>query len=373
MHGDADTMVSVIVPIYNVEKYLDQCLDSIEAQTHKNLEILCINDGSTDGSRDIISSHAARDPRVVLVDKANGGYGQGCNMGLKLAKGDWISIIEPDDWIEPTMYEEMLAFAEGFPEQIDIVKTPWTDICNWDDPAKQAPRASVMQGVVKTSQRPFTIGEEPVLIEFHPSIWSAIYRRGFLAEKGITFPEFPGAGWADNPFLIETMCQAAGIVYLDKPFYNYRCDLPGSTKNHKTPEAVARPFDRWEDMLAIIKRLGITDPRILQAHYIRGINYSFGAIYDDGWDNPIVQERVKKCFGEMDPELILSVPNLAPHRKKFFCEVLGLPKPKIDYPAWWAHLLRLTGTTIKNDGLVRFAGRVKRAVIPTEPTHVDEA
>ena len=104
MHGDSQSLVSVIVPIYNVEKYLDQCLDSIEAQTHKNIEVLCINDGSTDGSPDIIRAHAAGDPRVVMVDKANGGYGQGCNMGLRLAKGDWISIVEPDDWIEPTMY-----------------------------------------------------------------------------------------------------------------------------------------------------------------------------------------------------------------------------------------------------------------------------
>lgn len=368
MHGDSKSLVSVIVPIYNVEKYLDQCLRSIEAQTHKNIEILCINDGSTDGSPDIIRAHAAADPRVVMVDKANGGYGQGCNMGLRMAKGDWISIIEPDDWIDPGMYADMLAFADSFAETLDIVKTPWTDIRYWDDPDREAPFPSTMQGEIKTSTRPITVGEEPKLISQHPSIWSAIYRKGFLDEKGIRFPEYPGAGWADNPFLIETMCQAKAIVYLDKPYYNYRSDLEGSTLNHKTVEAIVRPFDRWEDMLAIIKRLGITDKRILRAHCQRGINYSFGAIHDDGWDNPHVRERVTKCFHEMDPELVLSIDDIAPHRKKFYCDVMGLPKPKINYPAWWAHLVKMTGTTLKNEGPAKVLKRVGRVLKPTEPT-----
>ena len=370
MHGDSQSLVSVIVPIYNVEKYLDQCLDSIEAQTHKNLEVLCINDGSTDGSPDIIRAHAAADPRVVLVDKANGGYGQGCNMGLRLAKGDWVSIIEPDDWIEPTMYEDMLAFADGFDARIDIVKTPWTDIRYWDDPAKQAPYPSTMTGEIPTSTAPITVADQPKLISMHPSIWSAIYRKCFLTEKNITFPEYPGAGWADNPFLVETMCQAEAIVYLDKEYYNYRCDLPGSTKNHKTADAVARPFDRWDDMYDIMKRVGVTDKRVWQAHDLRGLNYCFGAIYDDGWDNEIVRDRVQKCFAKLDPELVLSMDDVAPHRKKFYCEVMGLPKPKINYPVWWAHLAKMTGSTLKYEGVGRFIQRVGRATFfKTEPTH----
>ena len=371
MTNNPDALVSIVVPIYNASKYLDQCLDSIQNQTHKNLEIICINDGSKDNSLEIIQAHAAADPRIVVVDKVNEGYGVGCNTGLGMARGEWFSVIEPDDWIELGMYQDMLDFAAGFEAQLDIVKTPWTDIRNWDDPAKQAPYPSTMQGEIPTSTAPITVGDQPKLISMHPSIWSAIYRTEFLRENKIKFPTYPGAGWADNPFLIETMCQAKAIVYLDKPYYNYRCDLPNSTKNHKTEEAIVRPFDRWDDMLAILKRLNVTDPRILQAHDLRGINYSFGAIFDDGWDNPLVQERVKKCFSEMDPELVLSIDELAPHRKKFFCEVMGLPKPKINYPAWWAHLLKMTGSTLKHEGVGRFVQRVGRATFfKTEPTHV---
>lgn len=327
MRDDSKALVSVIVPIYNTEKFLDQCLSSIEAQTHENIEVLCINDGSTDGSRDIIVAHAERDSRVRLVDKENGGYGQGCNLGLSLAKGEWVSIIEPDDWIEPGMYADMLSFAAGFDETIDIVKTPWTDVRYWNDPAKQMLHTSTMKGHVKTSVKPFTIAEETTLIEMHPSIWSALYRRVFLKEKGIRFPEYPGAGWADNPFLIETMCQASAIVYLDKAYYNYRCDLPGSTRNHKTAEAITRPFDRWVDMMKVIERLGITDERILKAHYLRGFNYTFGAIYDDGWDNPLVKEGAKRVFSMMRPELVAEIPNLAPHRKEFSTTSWGFLRP----------------------------------------------
>lgn len=366
MRNDSQALVSVIVPIYNVEKYLDQCLDSIEVQTHRNIEVLCINDGSTDGSPDIIRAHAEKDPRVRMVDKKNGGYGEGCNMGLDLAKGEWVSIIEPDDWIDPTMYEDMLAFASSFEETIDIVKTPWTDICDWDNPKKQHPRESTMTHYLQTSRRPFTIAEQTALIEMHPSIWSAIYRRDFLNERHIRFIPFPGAGWADNPFLIETMCQAKAIIYLDRAYYNYRCDLKDSTRNHKTAEAVTRPFDRWIDMMGVITRLGITDERILKAHYLRGFNYTFGAIYDDGWDNPLVKEGAHRVFSMMRPELVAEIPNLAPHRKKFFYDVMGLPLPKFSRAPWRRHLVRQIGRTIRREGPLAVALKAKRVFLPEE-------
>ena len=357
MTNDPQALVSIVVPIYNASKYLDQCLDSIQNQTHKNLEIVCINDGSKDNSLEIIQAHAASDPRIVVVDKANEGYGTGCNKGLELAHGEWFSVIEPDDWIELGMYQDMLDFASGFDAKIDIVKTPWTDICCWDDPKTQYAARSIMQGRVKTSTEPFTIAENPVLMELHPSIWSAIYRTEFLREKNIKFPTYPGAGWADNPFLVETLCQAEAIVYMDTPYYNYRCDLPGSTLNHATDEAVARPFDRWIDMMHIIDRLGITDTRILAAHYVRGFNYTFGAIHDDGEDNPVVQAKAAEVFAMMDPDLVLSIRNIAPYRKRYFFKVRGLPVPKISNKPWYEHLMSETKLTLKNEGVRRFVQR----------------
>ena len=124
----SELLVSVIVPIYNAGPFLEQCLDSIVGQTHKDLEILLLNDGSTDDSLATMQRYAAQDGRIKVIDKQNQGYGATCNRGLKEATGTWISIVEPDDWIEPGMYADMLAFAEKFTEQgtpLDIAKTPY--------------------------------------------------------------------------------------------------------------------------------------------------------------------------------------------------------------------------------------------------------
>ena len=366
MSNESQGLVSVIVPVYNAQAYLAQCLRSICDQTHPEIEVLCINDGSTDDSPQILKSFAAADPRVRVIDKPNGGYGQGCNLGLRLARGTWVSIIEPDDWIEPDMYESMLRFVAGFPELPDIVKTPWTDVHNWDDPAAQTPHPSPMVHRLRTSTRSFTLAEHPVLIELHPSIWSAIYRRDFLEVNGIRFIEYPGAGWADNPFLMETMCQAKAIVYLDRPFYNYRCDLPGSTLNHATDEAVSRPFDRWLDMLGVIERLGVTDERIIMAHYVRGFNYTFGAIHDDGWDNPVVRRGTREVFSRMDPDLVARIPDLSPQRRRFFYEVMDLPVRSGPRLAWWRHLAHEAVCTLRAEGPARVLVRAWHLLTRTE-------
>lgn len=106
-----EQLVSAIVPIYNAEPFLNQCLKSISSQTHKNLEIICLNDGSTDESLSIMQAHAAQDSRMRVIDKPNQGYGATCNRGIEEASGQWIAVVEPDDWIEPGMYAGMLAFA----------------------------------------------------------------------------------------------------------------------------------------------------------------------------------------------------------------------------------------------------------------------
>lgn len=353
--------VSVIVPIFNVDKFLTQCLDGIVSQSYKNLEIICVNDGSTDSSLSIIKSFASADNRFIVIDKKNEGYGAGCNQGIAMATGDWISIVEPDDWIEPTMYQDMLEFASSF-DSVDIVKTPWIDITNWDDPQIQGTRRCPFKGKIKTSRSCFSVADNPILLECHPSIWSAIYRKNFLLEHGIRFMEIPGAGWADNPFLIETLCQTSRIVYLDKAYYNYRCDLPGSTLNHTSDLAVSRPFDRWDDMLEIIKRLDIVDSRILSAHYIRGFNYAYGAIADDGWENAIVQDRTYKMFNSMNPEIVASISEISPSRKKFFFKIRGEECPSISKTSWVCHLFKEAFITLKYDGVASVVRRAAKMV-----------
>ena len=104
--------VSIIVPTYNVEMYLDQCMESLQRQTLKDIEIICVNDGSKDHSLEIMQRYAADDPRIVIIDKENGGYGKAMNVGLDRATGEYIGILEPDDYVPLNMYEDLYQAAK---------------------------------------------------------------------------------------------------------------------------------------------------------------------------------------------------------------------------------------------------------------------
>ena len=99
--------ISVIVPVYNVEKYIKKCLDTIISQTFSDIEIICVNDGSTDSSRKILEEYKNKDSRIIIIDKKNGGLSSARNAGMKVAMGEYISFIDSDDWIEETMLEKL--------------------------------------------------------------------------------------------------------------------------------------------------------------------------------------------------------------------------------------------------------------------------
>jgi len=106
--------ISIIIPIYNVEKYLARCLDSVISQTYKNLEIILVNDGSKDNSLKICKNYQKRDSRIIIIDKINEGVSVARNTGIEAANGKYIGFVDPDDWIEPVMYENMYNTIEKY-------------------------------------------------------------------------------------------------------------------------------------------------------------------------------------------------------------------------------------------------------------------
>lgn len=352
--AQASSKVSVIIPIYNTAQYLDQALSSVTSQTYDNLEIICINDGSTDESLSIIKRHAAADDRIIVIDKQNEGYGASCNRGLEVATGEWVAILEPDDWIEPDMFKDMLKFASGF-EGVDIIKTPYTNVL----PTPHGDKMSncCYRNLVKPKKQPFKIADEVELIRNHPSIWSALYRKGFLDEKGIKFMPIPGAGWADNPFLIETMCQAESIIWLNETYYNYRNDTKEKVADfHRKNYRI--PFERWDEMLDIIERLGITDERILMAHYNRGFVYMAGVIEFNDVNDPEIIDLLKRMFARMDADIVLNSDTVSPGAKRLFAEMRGLPTPKTSKLSYARKLVKSTFTNLQNAGPMETALQV---------------
>ena len=117
------TKVSIVVPVYNVEKYLEQCLESIVNQTLKDIEIICVDDGSTDKSGEILDKYAADDARVKVIHKKNSGYGNSMNIGFDAAQGEYIGIIESDDYAELNMFESLYDCAVE--NRLDVLKSEY--------------------------------------------------------------------------------------------------------------------------------------------------------------------------------------------------------------------------------------------------------
>lgn len=140
--------------------------------------------------------------------------------------GEWVAIIEPDDWIDPAMFEDTASFADFFGERVEVVKTPWVEVLNRDNPDHERQAACRLHDKMSTSAKPFTLEERPLPIEIHLVIWSALDRRFFLEDEGIRFIPYLVAGWADNPFLIDALMHARSIVRLNKAYCYYRCELP---------------------------------------------------------------------------------------------------------------------------------------------------
>lgn len=324
----ADIDVTVIMPTYNTEKYLDQAISSARDNDRCSLEILCVNDGSTDGSLEIMRKHEAEDPRVRVIDKPNQGYGASMNRGISEARGRYIAILEPDDYVMPHMYDKLteVASAHLWP---DMVKTPYWRVWMPGTPQEHLYHCSYYQRIKPVGQR-MTLADCPRIIQHHPSIWSAIYRREFLNEKGIRFMEVPGAGWVDNPFLIETCVQAESIVYYDTPFYCYREDLPGSSSMLRNKEL---PFTRWNNMADIMERLGVTDDGILQSFYVIGFRYAGGLIEEAGLEDPESVELIRQMFLRMDPERVARIQTLSGGFKKTYFRLTERePVPFSDLP-----------------------------------------
>lgn len=259
--------VSVIVPVYNVEKYLVQCLESLIAQTWEDLEIVCVNDGSTDSSLDILRKYEKKYANIKVIDKKNGGYGTAVNCGLEHAKGMYIGIVEPDDFIVKDMYESLYNAAKNT-KYPDIIKAGYWDY--FDD--AEEPITKVQIGMKLKNETVFSLEEHPELLRIHPSIWSCIYKKDFLKDNSIRMVEAPGAGWVDNPFFFETLYKAKNICWVAKPVYYYRQTNINASSNLKD---CSIPINRMKEVFDFYKKENIKNETLKMELYKRALLYLF--------------------------------------------------------------------------------------------------
>ncbi len=218
--------VSVVVPIYNQEDYLNLALESLCNQTLGDIEIICVNDGSKDSSMDIMKQYQSLDKRIVIIDKDNSGYGHTMNMGLDKAKGEYVGILEPDDFVKLNMYSDLYELAVS--NEVDIVRADYERF-SVDPNGKLATangkivRERSYYGKVVCTSDDFKTFTFPI------QTWSGIYNREFLNKNGIRHNLTPGASYQDNGFWFQNFVCAKRVWFTANSYYMNRRDNPNSS------------------------------------------------------------------------------------------------------------------------------------------------
>mgnify|MGYP005766083733 CR=1 FL=1 len=218
--------VSVIVPVFNVAKYLRKCLDSILAQSERDIEILCGDGGSKDGSLEILREYEQNDKRIHVISKPGSGYGESVNDCIKIAKGSYIGIVESDDFIAPNMYRDMVRIAKKC--NADIVRADFYSF--YEEPLGAEKKTyNVLMKHKRYYNRIINPQNERELYRSWLTTWSGIYKRTWLLENDIWHNQSPGAAFQDVGFWFQTMCYAHRIVFLRHPYYYWRQDNPNAS------------------------------------------------------------------------------------------------------------------------------------------------
>jgi glycosyltransferase involved in cell wall biosynthesis len=280
-------LISIIVPVYNMERYLDRCVSSIVNQTYKNLEIILVDDGSTDSSPQMCEDYAKNDARIKAVHKENGGLSDARNAGLKIATGNYIGYVDSDDWIEPNMYERMInacidndaemALCRYFREYDDKTIDDGTDRVDILD------RENLLN-IYITDKDGFMV---------YNSVWSKLFKRGLI--ENVMFPK--GQNSEDIMYTTRAMCRLNKAVYIDACLYHYVIDRKDSIMNVAKTERMFKdelPF--WREHIKCI-RDNVSDAMADLAAYYYYRRLLF--YYVDTKDKRIV-ELIKNDKSEID-------------------------------------------------------------------------
>ena len=275
--------ISVIVPVYNVEEFLPQCLDSILAQTLTELEIICIDDGSPDNSGKILDDYAKKDNRIIVIHQNNGGVSLARNTGIKNATGKYIGFVDPDDWIDKDFYQNLYQAAEDY--QADIVGTGF---CSFKNNKKKTMYSVKKNKIALTMEDKFKIFNMPK----NNFVWTKIYKRDMICKQNLFFPI--GMTYEDIVWSSLVMEQSLKAVMIQGAGYNYRYNansivhttfsdskkLLDQTNAHKFQRRFMNKYKmkiepNW-DKKTKIKFFGITIIKIKEAYYYKKVIYIFG-------------------------------------------------------------------------------------------------
>ena len=226
--ADDRPFITVVMPSLNVAPYIRRCIESALDQSLRNIEILCVDAGSTDGTLEILREYEKQDKRVHVLISDMKSYGHQMNLGIKNAHGKYLAILETDDYILPGMYEELYDIAEK--NSLDLIKADYFKFTESDTEGKDI---RIYWNVARSVNLPYNkvIDSNENLNAFKSANipWAGLYNLDFLRQNDIWLNESPGASYQDNGLWFQVLCQAHRVYFYDKPFYCLRRDNPNSS------------------------------------------------------------------------------------------------------------------------------------------------
>lgn len=240
--------VTVIVPIYNVEKYLSKCLDSLLEQTLEEIQILLVNDGSTDNSKKIALEYVKNNAdKVQYLEKENGGLSDARNFAFPYIKGEYTAFLDSDDYVENNMYEKMYQKAKQ--EDSDMVECDFY----WEYPQKQ-----------KLDTKPIYQGKKQMLVEARVVAWNKLIRTSLLQETGALFPK--GYRYEDVEFFYRLIPYIEKVSFVKEPMVHYiqRENSISNSQNERTKEI----FDVLDHVVAYYKEKGFWEEYQTELEYV---------------------------------------------------------------------------------------------------------
>lgn len=246
-------LISIIVPVYNVQKFLPKCLDSILCQSYANIEVIVVDDGSTDGSELICDDYAAKDPRITVIHQSNQGLSSARNNGLSIARGEYIGFVDSDDWISPMMYEKL---------HNEIIKYD-ADMANCrmyiatDDGVYFKKEGYSNQ--TKQFSRKESLISLLTLAEISNSACDKLYRRSALLVN-----PFPiGKYYEDLYSIADILCRCNRVVCIDRPYYYYYSRFDSIMHTHTAKHL----RDHFDSSICRNKKIEVSYPELkLLAH-----------------------------------------------------------------------------------------------------------
>lgn len=217
-------LISVVIPVYNVEKYLPQCLDSVVNQTYKDLEIICVNDASTDSSLKILEEYAQKDSRIKIISNPeNLGLGLARNEGLKIATGKYIHCLDSDDWLELNAYET-ISKTLNYNPNLDVIHFKYRVYNTNNNNTTEIPVARKDLGLF---MRSYNFENNPEIINLYTtSAWTKVIRREFILDNNLFYNNYRCL--EDIEYSLELILRAKNILFLAQVLINYRENRDGS-------------------------------------------------------------------------------------------------------------------------------------------------